>query len=228
MRGKGVVCLVGVIDVGERLQQGLVVLEERGFQARVGGVNVCLDAAVGVERHLQAGAEQAYQAFLGVVAVDVEHAVAEEVEGEARVEVGFGARQFGGVGVDLRGAGAQVGAALYQALRGLAGGRCGRVVQRVGSACGQLVALRGFAQQHGDFADLRGAFGFEGAARGTGGGQVALCFCFFVSGGVPGAVAGIHVMREFFEGGDVGAGEALPRFEGARLQVGVGDGGGDL
>ena len=28
MCGKGVVCLVGVIDVGERLQQGLVVLQQ--------------------------------------------------------------------------------------------------------------------------------------------------------------------------------------------------------
>ena len=136
MRGKGVVCLVGVVHVGERLQQGLVVLEERGFEARVGGVNVCLDAAVGVERHLQAGAEQAYQAFLGVVAVDVEHAVAEEVEGEARVEVGFGARQFGGVGVDLRGAGAQVGAALDEALWGLSAGGGGRVGEDVGATRG--------------------------------------------------------------------------------------------
>ena len=75
---------------------------------------------------------------------------------------------------------------------------------------------------------MRGAFGFEGAARGTGGGQVALCFGFFICGGVPGAVAGFDVVREFFEGGDVGVGELLSGFEGARLQVGVGDGGGDL
>ena len=91
-----------------------------------------------------------------------------------------------------------------------------------------MVALRGFAQEDGDFADLHGAFGFEGAARGTGGGQVALCFGFFICGGVPGAVAGIHVMREFFEGSDVGVGELLSRLYRARLQVGVGDGGANL
>ena len=203
-------------------------MEERGFEARVGGVNVCLDAAVGVERHLQAGAEQADQAFLGVVAVDVEHAVAEEVEGEARVEVGFGARQFGGVGVDLRGAGAQVGAALDEALWGLSAGGGGRVGEDVGATRGQLVVLRGFAQQHGDFARLRGAFGGERAARGASGAEVALCFGFLKGGGVSGAIAGVHVVREFFEGGDVGVGELLSGFEGARLQVGVGNGGADL
>ena len=136
MRGKGAVCLVGVVHVGECLQQGLVVLQERGFETRVGGVDVRLDAAVGVERHLQAGAEEAEQAFLGVVAVDVEDAVAEEVEGEARVEVGLGARQFGGVGVDLCGAGAQVGAALDEALRGLSAGGGGRVGEDVGATRG--------------------------------------------------------------------------------------------
>ena len=57
---------------------------------------------------------------------------------------------------------------------------------------------------------------------------MALCFGFLKGGGVPGAVAGVHVVREFFEGGDVGVGELLSRFEGARLQVGVGDGGGNL
>ena len=91
-----------------------------------------------------------------------------------------------------------------------------------------MVALRGFAQQHGDFARLRGAFGVECAARGAGGAEVALCFGFLKGGGVAGAVAGFDVVREFFEGDDVFVGEVLSRFEGARLQVGVGDGGGNL
>ena len=80
---------------------------------------------MGVERDLDAGGEQAHPAFEGVVAVDVEDALAEEVEFDARQEVGFGAGEFGGVGLGFGSTGAQVGAAFDEALRGLAarGGR---------------------------------------------------------------------------------------------------------
>lgn len=98
---EGVLGLVGVVYVGEGLKQGLVVLQQGGLQAGIGGLNVSADAAGGEEGELYADAEEAAVAAAGAVeggevAVELDAAgLPEELDVEAGEEVGFGAGELG-------------------------------------------------------------------------------------------------------------------------------------
>ena len=121
---EGVLGLVGAVYVGEGLQQGLVVLQQGGLQAGVGGLDVGADAAGGEEGKLYADAEEAAVAAAGAVeggevAVELDAAgLPEELDVETGEEVGFGAGELGAAGLDFGGAGAQVGARWLRRLPG--------------------------------------------------------------------------------------------------------------
>ena len=128
-------CLIGVVDFAQRAQHGLVVLQQRRLQAGIGRGDIGLDAAVGEYRHLNAHAQEAAPAFERAVAIHFDAAaLPQKVNRKARQQIGFGAGEFGGISVDLRGMGADVGAALEHTLRGLALGRGGLLCQHVYAA----------------------------------------------------------------------------------------------
>ena len=136
---EGVLGLVGVVYVGEGLKQGLVVLQQGGLQAGIGGLNVSADAAGGEEGELYADAEEAAVAAAGAVeggevAVELDAAgLPEELDVEAGEEVGFGAGELGAAGLDFSGAGAQVGALVEKAAGPDALWRAGQVLQQGGT-----------------------------------------------------------------------------------------------
>ena len=91
-----------------------------------------LDLLIGLQN---AHAQQAAPAFERGVAIHFDAAaLPQKVNRKARQQIGFGAGEFGGISVDLRGMGADVGAALEHALRGLSLGRGGLLCQHVYAA----------------------------------------------------------------------------------------------
>ena len=233
---EGVLGLVGVVYVGEGLQQGLVVLQQGGLQAGVGGLDVGADAAGGEEGELYADAEEAAVAAAGAVeggevAVELDAAgLPEELDVEAGEEVGFGAGELGAAGLDFGGAGAQVGALVEEAAGPDALRRAGQVLQQGGLAHGVAVeaeGLRGLADEHGDAALLGVELGLEGALAGLQGLDLGGNGGGVVGGGVAGVEAASGVACQFVQGGELLGNEGLLLLDVGGAQVVFGDLGGD-
>ena len=228
--------LVGVVYVGEGLQQGLVVLQQGGLQAGVGGLDVGADAAGGEEGELYADAEEAAVAAAGAVeggevAVELDAAgLPEELDVEAGKEIGFGAGELGAAGLDFGGAGAQVGALVEEAAGPDALRRAGQVLQQGGLAHGVAVeveALRGLADEHGDAALLGVELGLEGALAGLQGLDLGGNGGGVVGSGVAGVEAAGGVACQFVQGGELLGNEGLLLLDVGGAQVVFGDLGGD-
>ena len=135
--------LVGVVGIGQGLQQRAVIFQQRGLQARIGGGNIGADTAVSEQRHGNAHAEQVRPAFQRFIATQFDAAaLPQKVDAETRQQIGFGAGHLCRTRLNLGGTRTQVGAAFNHALRRFTL-RCGRrMCQYVGRAVGQTECLR--------------------------------------------------------------------------------------